>query len=168
MNWTGAQLPTEQKALEIISLSRCWTWCCYIHFPLHLQHIWSGVELPFLGRGLHKWRAISSASSSTGASVGAPPFLAKTMFLFDRQPVSLTSTSAELWCLKQGDDCTWKQITKGYFKSSRVEQWLNKHCPGHRVKGRGEHFCKYSSLFQGPEPLPLGIPPWVISGKGCW
>lgn len=48
-------------------------------------------------------------------------------------------------------DCTWKQITKGYFKTSWVKQWLNKHCPGHRVKGSRESpFCKCFSLFRGP------------------
>lgn len=56
-----------------------------------------------------------------------------------------------LWYLKQDDDCTWKQITTGYFKTSWVKQWLNKHSPGHRVKGNEKNpFCKCFSLFQGP------------------
>lgn len=106
--WTGALLPTEQKALEIISLSRCWN----IHFPLHLQLLWSCPELPFLGRALCTSVEQFLLQQLDWSLCGAAPSLARQDHVLpDTTTVCSTSTSAELGCSKQGDDCTWEQTT---------------------------------------------------------
>lgn len=75
-------------------------WCCYIHFPLHLQLIWSCLELPFLDRGFctNVERFLLQAARLERLWEHHPSLPAKTVLLFDRQSQYHFNKLAHLNC----------------------------------------------------------------------